>query len=209
MKPTTVDSGPTALVELRHLAAPGESFPLVLVDLMMPGMDGLSVATQIRRQPELAGTAIVLLSSGAQPETATRCRELGIGAALLKPLKQSELLDTILTVLGQGHSETSTAAMPVTERLRRRTLRVLLAEDNAVNQTLAVRFLEKEGHGVVVAGNGREALARLEEQTFDLVLMDVQIPEMGLRGHGRHPSAREGEGRTPARHRHDGARDEG
>jgi two-component system, sensor histidine kinase and response regulator len=179
MKPTPVDSGPAALAEMRRLAAAGEPFPLVLVDLMMPDMDGLAVAAQIRRQPELAGTTVVLLSSGAQPETAARCRELGISATLLKPLKQAELLDTILTALGRRPTQTGPDPVVPAAEGRRRALHVLLAEDNAVNQTLAVRLLEKEGHTVVVAGNGREALARLEEQTFDLVLMDVEMPEMG------------------------------
>jgi PAS domain S-box-containing protein len=181
MRPTAVAGGKQALAELERQAAAGEPYPLVLLDCMMPEMDGFSLAEQIKRRPHLAAAALVMLSSSGQEGEAGRRRSLGIAASLLKPVKQSELLDTIMTVLGQPRPEAEKArpAAPAAAAGPRRRLRLLLAEDNIVNQTLAIRLLEREGHTVAVAGNGREALRLLEAQPFDLVLMDVEMPEMG------------------------------
>jgi two-component system sensor histidine kinase/response regulator len=150
---------------------------------MMPEMDGFQLAEQIRGHPELAGATVMMLSSSGHPGDVARCRELGIAVSLLKPLKQSELLDAILLALGRVSPRPGSAlAAPPAEW---RPLRILLAEDNLVNQRFAVRLLEKAGHRVVVAGDGREALALLGVEPpagpppFDLVLMDVQMPEMG------------------------------
>src|SRR5262249_47187481 len=125
---------------------------------------------------DLAGPVLLMLSSSARPDEAARCRSLGIADYLTKPVKQSELLDAILTA---RHAATATAAPAPAARAAARPLRVLLAEDNTVNQMLAVRLLEKQGHAVTVVGDGRAALAALERQPFDVVLMDVQMPEMG------------------------------
>jgi PAS domain S-box-containing protein len=175
MKATVVDSGPAALAELERACAAGAPYPLVLLDGMMPGMDGYTVARQINQRPEFAGCIIVLLSSAAG--SAVRDRELRLAACLMKPIKQSELWDAIMTSLGvSGRRDEQTAEL-VAAPCRRR-LRLLLAEDNAVNQKLATRLLEKRGHQVIVVGNGKEALAALEREHFDAVLMDVQMPEM-------------------------------
>jgi PAS domain S-box-containing protein len=183
LKPTVVDGGPAALAEMRRRAAAGEPFPLVLLDVMMPEMDGFALAEEMKQHPELAGATVMMLSSSGQPGGAARCRRLGVASFLMKPLKQSELLDALLNALGRREAAPE-AASPAARAASGggapgRPLRILLAEDNAVNQMVALRLLAKDGHTVVVVGDGKEALARLEEQPFDLVLMDVQMPEMG------------------------------
>jgi signal transduction histidine kinase/DNA-binding response OmpR family regulator/HPt (histidine-containing phosphotransfer) domain-containing protein len=198
MRPTLAEGGQEALAAMERAAAAGEPFPLVLLDALMPGMDGFTLAGQIMQHPELAGATVMMLSSAGRAEDAARCRELGIVSYLTKPVKQSELLHAIHAALGQVAAAKGPPAPPRwAPAAGRRSLRVLLAEDNAVNQMLAVILLEKAGHRVTVAGNGREALARSAEEPFDLVLMDVQMPELdGLeataalrereRGTGRH-----------------------
>ncbi len=185
MVPAVHASGPAALEEMHRRSAAGEPFEVVLLDCMMPEMDGFTVAEQIQRHPKLTGAAVIMLSSSGQPTDAGRCRELGIAVSLLKPVKQSELLDAILSALGRLAAQTL-RPLPILPRpTGRRGLQILLAEDNVVNQRFAVRLLEKAGHRVIVAGDGREALALLgidppaSTPPFDLVLMDVQMPEMG------------------------------
>ncbi|HJY82170.1 MAG TPA: response regulator [Candidatus Binatia bacterium] len=180
MKPIVVDGGRAALAEMQRAAASGKPVPLALLDAMMPEMDGFDLAERIKQQPELAGATIMMLSSAGQRGDAARCRALGIAAYLTKPIKQSDLLDTILTVLHASSVETrepSPRPQPSLPESQRR-LHILLAEDNAINQRVAVGMLEKRGHTVVVAGNGKEALAAAERESFDLILMDVQMPEM-------------------------------
>src|SRR5512146_988953 len=177
MKPKLADSGAEALAVL---AEPGaDSFALVLLDVQMPDLDGFAVAERIRNNPAYRGIKIILLTSARRPSDVARCRELGITQYLTKPIKQSELFDAIVSAVA-GHprkGETyESAATPITPS--RHSLRVLLAEDNPVNQTLATRILEKLGHKVRVANNGKEALERAGVEEFDLVLMDVQMPEM-------------------------------
>jgi PAS domain S-box-containing protein len=183
MKAVAVEGARQALEELRRAANAGEPYPLVLLDSQMPEMDGFALAEQIRNQPELVGATIMMLVSSDRQGSAERCREVGISACLMKPLKQSELLNTILDVLStkEGRRTRSTAPEPLETSAAgvERRLHILLAEDNTVNQRLAVRILEKRGHSVVVAWNGKEALAALEREPFDLVLMDVEMPEMG------------------------------
>ncbi len=180
MRPREADGGQTALAALREAAALGEPFTLVLLDGHMPGMDGFGLAEEIRRLPQLAGVILLMLTSAGHAGDIERCRQLGIGAYLMKPVKQSELLATVLTALSQPVAQTEPvpAAAPLPAPPPCRTLRILLAEDNTVNQRLAMRLLEKQGHTVVLANNGREALAALDREEFDLVLMDVQMPEM-------------------------------
>src|SRR5262249_22409316 len=173
-----VNGGEAALAALQRAAEAGEPFPLGLLDGHMPEMDGFAVADQVRRRPELASTTLLMLTSAGQPEDIARCQELGINAYLMKPVKQSELLDAIFTALGTSAGDAESAAKAAPAAPRRRPLRVLLAEDNAVNQKLAVRLLEKEGHDITVVGNGREAAAAVQTKRFDVVLMDVQMPEM-------------------------------
>jgi CheY-like chemotaxis protein/HPt (histidine-containing phosphotransfer) domain-containing protein len=174
MRPTTVASGPAALAELERAWAAHAPYPLVLLDALMPEMDGYTLARLVKQHPCLGDTTILMLSSAEG--SAALARELAIAACLIKPIKQSELFDAIRVAVGaaQGPEE-----VPAEAPAPRRRLRVLLAEDNAVNQKLMVRLLEKWGHEAAVAGDGREALAALEKDHFDVVLMDVQMPEIG------------------------------
>jgi signal transduction histidine kinase/CheY-like chemotaxis protein len=196
MKPVVVDGAARALVELQRACGTGDPFQVVLVDAMMPETDGFAVIEQIKSNPELTGATILMLSSADRAEDAERCQELGVAVYLCKPIKQSELLDAILSALGggppsegdgiqrtpAGRGEGSARPRPVGNlphaRGCSRKLHVLLAEDNEVNRMLAVRILEKHGHTIVVTDNGREAVAAWERQPFDLILMDVQMPEM-------------------------------
>jgi two-component system sensor histidine kinase/response regulator len=180
MRPTLAGNGAEALTLLRQARKAGKPFALVLLDALMPEMNGFELAAQITADPELAGTAIMMLSSAAQHGQAAQCRELGIAVYLIKPITQSELLDAILNALDtQPHAalaplDLAGEAVPDIGR----PLRILLAEDNLINQQLALHILERQGHTVAVAANGREALAALEEERFDVVLMDLQMPEM-------------------------------
>jgi CheY-like chemotaxis protein len=181
LQPTAVESGSAALETMRAAAREGTPFKLVLLDANMPEIDGFEVAEQIGHQPELAGATVMMLTSSGEHGDTARCRQLGIAAYLVKPVRPTDLFEAIGRALDARRpvaSHSAGSAMPVVKPARRRT-RVLLAEDNLVNQRVAVRLLTKRGHEVTVAANGREALAALERGTFDLVLMDVQMPEMG------------------------------
>ena len=180
MTPTLTESGPEALTVLERSETNGTPFGLILMDAQMPGMDGFSVARRIKQDAKLSRSAVIMLTSAGLRGDAARCRELGIKAYLTKPIKRSDLLEAIKMVLGsQAQVEENPAVVTIHSlRENRGRLRVLLAEDNAVNQTLAVRLLEKRGHEVVVSENGRAALEMLSTQRFDLILMDVQMPEM-------------------------------
>jgi PAS domain S-box-containing protein len=200
LRPTVVTSAEAALEELRRARAAGEPYPLMLLDAVMPGPDGFALAEGLRAQPGLVGTTIMMLAPTGRPGGVERCREAGISAALLKPIKQSELLNLILDELAAAGITSSRPARPAAERTERpqavRPLRVLLAEDSTVNQRLATRILEKQGHAVTVAVNGREAVTALERGQFDLVLMDVQMPEMdGLEATVQIRAAEQGTGR--------------
>ena len=178
MKPIDVESAEAALVEMNRAAAGGQPYPLVLLDAMMPGMDGFSLAEEIKRHPDLAKATIMMLSSAGRSQDATRCRDLGISGYLTKPVKASELLGAMLSSLGAGPPQSSRIAAPSPPASDRPGLRILLAEDNPVNQMLVLFLLEKQGHQISTAINGKEAVAALETQPCDLVLMDVQMPEM-------------------------------
>jgi PAS domain S-box-containing protein len=179
-KPTAVESGAKAIISLREAQGLGRNFPLILLDAQMPEMDGFALAECIKRNPEWGAATIMMLSSAGQRGDGKRCREIGVAAYLTKPVRQAELLDAILAALGTSPTKEASRALITRHSLRENShpLRVLLAEDNAVNQVLAARLLEKRGHRVTVAGNGKEALAALEKDSFDVVLMDVQMPEM-------------------------------
>ena len=178
----SVEEGQQALDALSGARAVGQSFALILTDMHMPKMDGFTLVEQIRKRPELATATIMMLTSARHRGDAARCQELGVAAYLLKPIRQSELREAIARVLG-AHAENG--AIPLVTRYSLHdgrdpaaSLRVLLAEDNPVNQRLAVRLLEKRGHHVTVVGNGAEAIAVMDNHDFDLVFMDVQMPEM-------------------------------
>jgi two-component system, sensor histidine kinase and response regulator len=182
MQPTAVDSGEKALKELLEARKAGKRYQLILTDMHMPGMDGFSLVERIRENPELSVATIMMLTSAGHRGDAERCKALGVVAYLLKPVRQAELRMAIAQALGARQHD---AEIPVITRFSIRdaaqpstSLYVLVVEDNAVNQRLVVRLLEKRGHRGEVAGNGREALAALEKARFDLVLMDVQMPEM-------------------------------
>ncbi len=183
MAPSVEEGGRSALVTMRRARDAGRPFPLVLLDARMPDMDGFAVADRIQRDPKLAGATILMLTSDRQQGDAERCRELGIAVTLTKPITQSELFDGIVRALGRRPRRVKAGEPAAASALPRpqRPLHILLAEDNAVNLELAVRLLEKCGHSVAVARNGREALEVLEKSDFrgfDAVLMDVQMPEM-------------------------------
>ena len=184
-KPTCAASGPEALDELRWAATNGSPYRLVLLDGMMPDMDGFMVAEQVGREPGLADTTILMLTSADRPGDAGRCRDLGVAAYLVKPVKPAELNRAIAAAL-PNDSELKPLDRTPDERHRAAPdawaaippLRILLAEDNAVNQRVVVRLLEKQKHQMTVTNDGAQALAAFDRGTFDLVLMDVQMPEM-------------------------------
>ena len=183
MESTSVENGEEALVQLSSAQSVGDPYTLVLADMHMPKMDGFSLIEQIRKKPELSTAIIMMLTSAGHRGDGTRCHELGVAAYLLKPIRQSELREAIARVLGVPAQK---GAIPLVTRYSlqdarvppRTILSVLVAEDNAVNQMLATRLLEKRGHRVVMTANGRKALEALAIGKFDLVLMDVQMPEM-------------------------------
>jgi two-component system sensor histidine kinase/response regulator len=150
---------------------------LVLLDANMPGMDGFEVAARIATMSEAAGATVMMLSSSGQYGDSARCRELGVSAYVVKPISPSDLLRSIVTVLGKTADAPTRDASPAAPTGAAR--RILLAEDNQVNLFLALAILQQAGHTVTVAGNGREALEKLHDGAFDLVLMDVQMPEIG------------------------------
>jgi PAS domain S-box-containing protein len=187
MQPTCVEGGEEALAALEQAHREGRPFALILLDAQMPQMDGFMLAERIQQRPELAAPAtVMMLSSAGQPGSTARRRELGITAHLTKPIKQAELWKAILAALGEDEAEREASiparataqAEPKAARPPRSTLRILLAEDNPFNQKLALGLLSKEGHAIVVANNGAEAVAALERESYDLVLMDVQMPEV-------------------------------
>lgn len=179
MQPTLAPDGPSALALMDDAVKRGTPFRLALLDVMMPDMDGFEVAQRIRQDSRLSDCVLVMLSSAGQTENSVRCQDLGIARYLIKPVKQSDLRETILRVLdAQGEPDYVSDRSPAQGTEPRRSRRILLAEDGLVNQQVARELLESRGHQVVVANNGREALATLESGSFDLVLMDVQMPEM-------------------------------
>jgi two-component system, sensor histidine kinase and response regulator len=179
-KPTAVESGARAMVTLREAMGLGREFPLILIDAQMPEMDGFALAEAIKRNPDWRTATVMMLSSAGQRGDAIRCRELGVAAYLTKPVRQVELLDAILIALGTRAENKISPALVTRHTVResRNRLHILLVEDNAVNQLVALRLLEKYGHTVSVAANGKKALEALEKEQYDVVLMDVQMPEM-------------------------------
>jgi CheY-like chemotaxis protein len=185
MRARVCASGVEALEVLREAQVRGERFGLVLLDARMPEMDGFAVAEQVRRQAGPGQPGVLMLSSADLSEGAQRCRDLGM-TYLTKPITRSDLLHAIVAALGmekQGpalREEAVSASLPAASGQTTSTLslRILLVEDHPINRMLALRLLQKEGHAVVTVGNGLEALARVKAEPFDVVLMDVQMPEM-------------------------------
>jgi signal transduction histidine kinase/CheY-like chemotaxis protein/HPt (histidine-containing phosphotransfer) domain-containing protein len=180
MVSSSAASASEALAKMREATGIGQAFRIVLLDVMMPEVDGFMLAQQIREHPEWTQAVIMMLSSADQSGDRERCERLGVVSHLIKPVKQTDLLNAILQAVGN-------CPQPVISRDKEaeagvpnicRPLRILIAEDNAVNQLLAVRLLEKQGHSTAVASNGLEVLELLKHEPFDLILMDVQMPEM-------------------------------
>jgi CheY-like chemotaxis protein len=184
MAPTAAGDGATAMAALWQGVAQGRPYRLVLLDARMPDIDGLALAAQIRQQAELSATRLILLTSGDRPGDLARARQLGISATLLKPLQQRELRETILRVMGHtGGPEgllisPAVVRPPVPEGLVGVPLRILAAEDNDFNRDLLEHMLARLGLAAAMAVNGREALALLEREPFDLLLLDIHMPEL-------------------------------
>jgi PAS domain S-box-containing protein len=182
MDSTSVGGGEAAMTALTSALKAGEPYGLILTDVHMPKLDGFGLIERIRQRPELSAAIIMMLTSAGHRGDAARCQKLGVAAYLLKPIRQSELREAIARVIGGGVQK---GGIPLITRYSlgdavdpMAVLRVLVAEDNAVSQRLVARLLEKRGHRVTVTANGREAVEALANQSFDLVLMDVQMPEM-------------------------------
>jgi signal transduction histidine kinase/CheY-like chemotaxis protein len=179
MRPTCVANGPSALDAMRSAAEAGTPFAIVLLDVMMPEMDGFDVARCCQDEPRLSGSKIIMLTSADSDRDAARCQDLGIARYLRKPIARDELYDAVLAALGCAPATAIAKRDSVKKNSEpAQRLNVLLAEDNIVNQRVAVGILERRGHIVQPVNNGCEALEALACERFDLVLMDVQMPEM-------------------------------
>jgi CheY-like chemotaxis protein len=214
---TTADGARAALTELWRARAEHRTYSLIVLDYHMPELDGLQLAERVRDFPGVPASTIMMLTSGGQSGDVAKCRELGLAAYVTKPLSQRSLYQVVAQVIGthtpgafsnlallRKDSTVMTSPVPASPAgSPQGSLKVLLAEDNFVNQKLAVTMLQKRGYRVSVANDGLEALTLLEREPFDVVLMDVHMPNMGgLRGHVRDPHARACEWPpSPARHR--------
>jgi len=183
MHAKAVESGASALKAIAAAKSADHPFSVVLVDAQMPGMDGFGLVKEIHRQPGPGVPVILMLSSDRLLSDRAQCEELGVKVFLTKPVGQSELLNAVVVALGMRAVEAlSIQLSPLTkEKSMERNLTILLAEDNPVNQKLAIRLLEKTGCRVITASNGREVINQLQQSRpvpFDLVLMDIQMPEM-------------------------------
>ena len=179
MKPVLACGGLSAMESLQRACEAARPFPLVIIDSQMPKMDGFALLEQIRQDAGMAGSIIMMLPSSGQAGDATSCYAMGASACLFKPITETELLDAIARVLDMGSPTPQEArAIPQRSLAAERRARVLVVEDNPVNQHVALRVVEKQGYSPRAVGNGREALALLAKEHFDLVLMDIQMPEM-------------------------------
>ena len=172
--------GERAVEMIRKAAERGEPFELILIDALLPKMDGFALAAAICGDPGFGKPKMMMITSAGNRGDAARCRDLGISAYLNKPVKESDLLEAIMAVISESGKKKEGRRLVTrhTLRERRHELRILIAEDNPVNQKLARRMLEKRGYQVSVAGDGNEAVAALEKDRYDLVLMDLQMPEL-------------------------------
>ena len=180
MKPTAVEGGASALEVLTRAKKDGEEFPLILLDGHMPEMDGFTLAERIRQELGSSGSTVMMITSAGQLGDAARCRELGVSAYLGKPVRQGELLEAICRILGNEPEEKTLAPLITRHALPelKGRSRVLLADDNAINRTLAIRLLERRGFSVSVACDGPATLQALDRENFDFILMDVEMPEL-------------------------------
>jgi PAS domain S-box-containing protein len=178
MRPVCVRDGYLGIAELKTAYESGEKFDVALIDYMMPEMDGIELIGRIRKDDRFSKLVIILLTSGGDRFTANKWKELGIETCLLKPVKNSALQQAIMKSFDGSCDSTTIAPEIPTIAVSRNTLKVLLAEDNIINQKVATRFLEKMGHSVHIANDGTEVLSLLDTESFDVILMDVQMPNM-------------------------------
>jgi CheY-like chemotaxis protein len=186
LRPVTAEGGAEALAELARAQAAAAPFGLVVIDAGMPGMDGFTLAEEIRRADGFGPPTVLLLSSAERPEDLARCRALADTRAVSKPVKRADLVKALQKLSGLARLQDSTNDICLDDELARRAaalaparrLKVLLVDDNQFNQMVAALKLEKRGHAVKVAGCGRDALAALGREPFDLVLLDMQMPDL-------------------------------
>jgi two-component system sensor histidine kinase/response regulator len=179
MRPSMAASAAQALEIVSSTSGTLESFALIITDLRMPEMDGLQLVERIRELPSLKAVTVLMLSSLSNAEDLRRARDLGVSFYLTKPVRRSALLSAITEALLGSPSQLDEPAAQPAARAHGRSLRVLVAEDNAVNQKLAWSILNGAGHIVVIVPNGRDAVDAMSRERFDAVLMDVQMPVMG------------------------------
>jgi CheY-like chemotaxis protein len=174
------ENGEAVLTGLGESQLSGQSIPPIILDVQMPDMDGFAVVEKMREMPNFIMPRIIMMTSAGFRGDAARCRELGIMAYLTKPVAKLDLLDALKKTLGYVENERETPALVTRHSLHesQTCLTILLAEDNRINQLMVVRLLEKRGHAVVVAETGKAALLANDKQLFDIVLMDMQMPEM-------------------------------
>ena len=180
MNPVVVPGVDEAISALQQARSSGHTFEIVLTDMYMPKRDGFELIEWIRSNPEFADTKVMILSSGPTAEHRARAQQLNVVSYLTKPVRQSTLFDAVVSAVGPDEAFAAANRGPEVpaETAPVRPLQLLLAEDNPVNQVTATTMLGKFGHTVVVANNGREAVDRISEQQFDIVFMDVQMPEL-------------------------------
>jgi signal transduction histidine kinase/CheY-like chemotaxis protein len=178
MDPLTCDSGLSALAELARAVSVGKPYRLLLLDEQMPGMDGMEVLDRIRQNPLLQSVVIMMLTSSDQVKSAARCRQMGVEIYLVKPISPPDLLASIRRAIGAPRTPSPVVLPHAGITASSLSLQILLAEDNVVNQRVAITMLTKMGHQVTLATNGLEALEQWRQNEFDLILMDVQMPEM-------------------------------
>ena len=178
MTPSLAANGVEALAELKRAAAAGVPYPCVLLDTDMPGMDGYALASSIQRQPGLAGATVMLIAGANRRDNARRCREVGAGGHLIKPVTRQSLLTALMEAIDGMRPAPARRDAPRLAQTSRHALSLLVAEDNPVNQALAQRLLEKQGHRVTIAANGIEAVAQWRNGGFDAILMDMDMPQM-------------------------------
>jgi len=202
MRHDSAVSGPDAIARLHQAHASGDPYAMVILDMQMPDMDGMAVARAIKSDPALRDTRLVVLTSLAHHASDAELREAGIAAYLTKPVKQSRLFDSLVTAMSDGDAparreRTAAPASAVQENYR--GVRVLLAEDNAVNQKVALRQLQKLGIEADAVGDGQEVLQSIVRTPYDVILMDCQMPN--LDGYEATRRIRQDEARTPSRRR--------